>query len=204
VLDDRVRAVLCPDKLNTQKWCDVIAAAHDVGLKTTSTIMFGHCDDYASWARHLGVMRRLALASPGMITEFVPLPFVHPHAPLFRAGRARRGPTLRECLLMHAVARIALYGAVPHIQASWVKMGPARATALLRAGASDMGGVLMNESITRAAGAAHGQEVSPAALDALIRGAGRVPRQRTTLYGTPPAAQVDASYAAAPLTPLAR
>jgi FO synthase len=129
----------------------------------------------------------------------VPLPFVHPHAPLFRAGRARRGPTLRECLLMHAVARIALHGAVPHIQASWVKLGPARAAALLRAGASDMGGVLMNESITRAAGAAHGQEVSPAALDALILGAGRVPRQRTTLYGTPPAAQVAASYDAAPL-----
>ncbi len=126
----------------------------------------------------------------------MPLPFVHPHAPLYRAGRARRGPTLRECLLMHAVARLALHGAVANVQASWVKLGPARAAALLRAGANDMGGVLMNESITRAAGAAHGQEVSPAALDALIRGAGRVPAQRTTLYGQPPPAQVAASYAA--------
>jgi FO synthase len=204
ILDDRIRAVLCPDKLNSQQWCDVISAAHSVGLRTTSTIMFGHCDDAAAWARHLGVIRALALASPGGITEFVPLPFVHPHAPLFRAGRARRGPTLRECLLMHAVARLALHGAVDNIQASWVKMGPERAAELLAAGANDMGGVLMNESITRAAGAAHGQEVCPAEMDRLILDAERMPRQRSTLYGQPAAAQVAASYAAPLLALLAR
>jgi FO synthase len=145
----------------------------------------------------------VALSAPGFITEFVPLPFVHPHAPLYRTGRSRRGPTLRECLLMHAVSRLALHGAVRNIQASWVKMGPERAAALLGAGANDMGGVLMNESITRAAGAAHGQELGPQAMDALIRAAGRTPRQRTTLYGAAPAAQVAASYAAAPLVPTA-
>jgi FO synthase len=202
ILDTRVRPRLCPDKLSASDWCDVVSAAHAVGLRTTSTIMFGHLDDYEAWATHLQAVRDVALSSPGMVTEFVPLPFVHPHAPVYRAGSARRGPTLRECLLMHAVARLALHGAVSNIQASWVKMGPQQAARLLRCGANDMGGVLMNESITRAAGAQHGQELGPAAMDALIRDAGRTPRQRTTLYGTPAAAQVAASYEARPLQPL--
>ena len=202
ILDTRVRPRLCPDKLTAAAWCDVVSAAHAVGLRTTSTIMFGHLDDYEAWAQHLQAVRDVALAHPGMVTEFVPLPFVHPHAPVYRAGSARRGPTLRECLLMHAVGRLALHGAVRNVQASWVKMGPQQAAQLLRCGANDMGGVLMNESITRAAGAQHGQELGPAAMDALIRDAGRTPRQRTTLYGTPAAAQVAASYDARPLQPL--
>lgn len=196
ILEPSIRALLCADKLTADEWVEVIRSAHAVGLKTTSTIMFGHLESAASWAHHLARIRAVALASPGCITEFVPLPFVHPHAPLYRAGRARRGPTLRECLLMHAVARLALHGAVSNIQASWVKMGPEHAAELLAAGANDMGGVLMNESITRAAGASHGQELLPAEMDALIRAAGRVPRQRTTLYGAPPRSQVLASYAA--------
>ena len=188
VLDDELRKTLCPDKLSSAEWCEVITAAHEVGLRTTSTIMFGHIEvGYASWAAHLATIRRLALAHPGMITEFVPLPFVAETTPLYTRGLARQGPTLRECLLMHAVARLMLHGAVANVQASWVKMGPERAATLLRAGCNDMGGVLMNESITRAAGAKHGQEVCPERLEALIREAGRVPRQRTTLYGIPAA-----------------
>lgn len=202
ILDVRVRAQLCPDKLTAAEWAAVLRAAHGVGLRTTSTVMFGHLDDAAAWATHLAAVRAVALAAPGMVTEFVPLPFVHPNSPVFRSGAARRGPTLRECLLMHAVARLALHGAVRNIQASWVKMGRHRAAQLLACGANDMGGVLMNESITRAAGAQHGQEVTPEAMDALIVQAGRTPRQRTTLYGTPPRAQVDASYDARPLLPL--
>jgi FO synthase len=201
VLDDSLRSVLCPDKLSTSEWVDVVAAAHSVGLKTTSTLMFGHIErGYGSWARHLAIIRSLALQSPGSITEFVPLPFVHYFAPLYLSGAARRGPTLRECLLVHAVSRLALHGAVSNIQASWVKMGPARVPELLAVGCNDAGGSLMNESITRAAGAEHGQELSPAAMESLIRAAGRIPRQRTTLYGVAPAQQTIKSFGAAPLS----
>lgn len=147
ILDDGLRAVLCPDKLSTSEWCGVVSAAHTVGLKTTSTIMFGHIEaGYSAWADHLLRIRTLALASPGSITEFVPLPFVHPAAPLFTSGAARRGPTLRECLLLHAVARLCLHGAVDNIQASWPKMGPELVGRVLQCGANDAGGVLMNES----------------------------------------------------------
>ncbi|KAG7675049.1 hypothetical protein KSW81_002553 [Nannochloris sp. 'desiccata'] len=192
ILDDDVRAELCPDKLTAQEWVEVITTAHNIGLKTTSTIMFGHVDSITSWARHLLILRNIA-ATTGKITEFVPLPFVHMEAPMFRKGISRAGPTLRECILMHAIARLALHPYITNIQASWVKMGPNRAAQLLAAGCNDMGGVLMNESITRAAGAGHGQELGALEMERLIREAGRVPEQRSTLYGRPPAMQTAVS-----------
>ncbi|MSP67150.1 MAG: 7,8-didemethyl-8-hydroxy-5-deazariboflavin synthase subunit CofH [Alphaproteobacteria bacterium] len=201
VLDDEVRRVICPDKVTTAQWLEVVAAAHTVGLRTTATIMFGHVDGYHHWARHLLRLRALQVRTGGL-TEFVPLPFVASEAPIYLKGRARRGPTLREAVLMHAVARLALHPLVANIQASWVKMGPEGVALCLAAGANDLGGTLMNESITRAAGAEHGQELPPAAMEALIRGIGRTPRQRTTLYGEPPAGQVAASFAALPLAPV--
>lgn len=183
ILDDEVRQVLCPDKITTSEWLAVMTAAHAVGLKSTATIMFGHIDRYRHWARHLLAVRDLQRRTGGF-TEFVPLPFVPMEAPIYLQGRARKGPSYREALLMHAIARLVLHPQITNIQASWVKMGPEGAAACLHAGANDLGGSLMNESITRAAGAAHGQEQSPAALEALIRDAGRMPRQRTTFYGT--------------------
>lgn len=193
VLDDGVRSVLCPDKLSAGEWITVVRTAHEVGLKTTSTIMFGHCDESAAWARHLTALRALQRETGG-ITEFVPLPFVHMEAPLFLRGRARPGPTLREAVLMHAVGRLALHGHVRNVQASWVKMGPGRVGQLLAAGCNDAGGVLMNESITRAAGAAHGQALSVREMTRLIAAEGRVAVQRTTLYGRAAATQVDKSF----------
>jgi FO synthase len=183
ILDDEVRAVLCPDKISTAQWLEVMKAAHAVGLKSTATIMFGHVDRYRHWARHLLRVRELQERTGGF-TEFVPLPFVHMEAPIYLRGRARKGPTFREAVLMHAVARLVLDPVITNIQASWVKMGPDGAALCLEAGANDMGGVLMNESITRAAGAVHGQELSADALERLIIAAGRTPRQRTTGYGT--------------------
>ncbi|MEK9644340.1 MAG: 5-amino-6-(D-ribitylamino)uracil--L-tyrosine 4-hydroxyphenyl transferase CofH [Alphaproteobacteria bacterium] len=181
ILDDEVRAVLCPDKLSTGEWLDVVEAAHDVGLRTTATIMFGHLERPVHQARHLLHVRDLQERTGGF-TEFVPLPFVHMEAPIYLKGMARRGPTFRETLLMHAVARLALHPLVPHIQTSWVKLGERGAAACLNAGADDVGGTLMNESISRAAGASHGQEYGPEKLAALIKGIGRTPRSRTTLY----------------------
>ena len=152
ILDDEVRAQICADKINTEQWLEVVEQAHTAGLKTTATIMFGHVDRIEHWARHLNRIRHLQERSGG-ITEFVPLPFVAEQAPVYRRGKARRGPTLRESLLMHAVARLALHGAIDNIQASWVKMGTGGLVACLHSGANDLGGTLMNESITRAAGA---------------------------------------------------
>jgi FO synthase len=198
ILDDDIRAVICPDKLKTQQWLDVIETAHAVGLRTTSTIMYGHVDGPAHWARHLLHLRRLQ-ARTGGITEFVPLPFVPMETPIYLHGRSRSGPTFREAVLMHAVARLALHPLITNIQASWVKMGPDGLKWCLRAGANDIGGTLMNESITRAAGATHGEELPPAEMEALVRSMGRSPAQRTTLYGDPPAQQQLASYTAPPL-----
>jgi FO synthase len=185
ILDDEVRAILCPDKITTAQWFEVMEAAHGVGLKSTATIMFGHVDAYRHWARHLLRVRRLQAKTKGF-TEFVPLAFVHMEAPIYLKGQARKGPTLREAVLMHAVARLALNPEIVNIQASWVKMGPQGAVACLAAGCNDLGGVLMNESITRAAGAMHGQEIGATELEAMIRDAGREPRQRTTLYQAVP------------------
>jgi len=183
ILDDEVRRAICPDKLTTTQWLDVMRAAHKVGLKSTATIMFGHVDGPRHWARHLLRIRALQEETSGF-TEFVPLPFVHMEAPLARRGMARSGPTFRESVLMHAVARLVLHPVVPNIQTSWVKMGLAGAMFCLDAGANDLGGTLMNESITRAAGGVNGQELDAASLEALILAHGRKPRRRTTLYGT--------------------
>jgi FO synthase len=182
ILDDEVRAVICPDKITTAQWLEVMKTAHALGLKGTATIMFGHIDGYRHWARHLLRIRALQERTGGF-TEFVPLPFVHMEAPIYLRGRARKGPTFREAVLMHAVARLALDPVITNIQTSWVKMGPDGAGLCLAAGANDMGGVLMNESITRAAGAVHGQELRAEDLERLIRAAGRSPRQRSTSYG---------------------
>ena len=182
ILDDEVRAVICPDKINTAQWLEVMETAHRVGFRTTATIMYGHVDQPKHWARHLIRVRDLQKRTGGF-TEFVPLPFVHMEAPLYLKGRARRGPTFREAILVHAVARLALNPHVTNIQASWVKLGHEGVVAALNAGCNDLGGTLMNESITRAAGAGHGQETSPSRMIAMIEAAGREPRQRTTEYG---------------------
>ncbi len=195
ILDDEVRAVLCPDKISTAQWLQVMEAAHDVGLRSTATIMFGHVDGYRHWARHLLRVRQLQTRTGGF-TEFVPLPFVHMEAPIYLKGQARKGPTFREAVLMHAVARLALDPVITNIQASWVKMGPDGAALCLQAGANDMGGVLMDESITRAAGAVHGQQVCAEDMQGIIRGVGRVPLQRTTLYGRPASERLHPQQAA--------
>jgi FO synthase len=201
ILDDDVRAIICPDKLRTQEWLDVIETAHRVGLKTTATIMYGHVEQPEHWARHLLAIRNLQNKTGGF-TEFVPLPFVHMEAPIYFKGRARRGPTWREAVLMHAVARLALHPIVPNIQVSWVKMGIEGAKACLRAGANDLGGTLMNESISRAAGAAHGEELPPEMMDQIAASLGRCVEQRTTLYQPAPEAQQRASYGCPPLSPV--
>ena len=160
--------------------------------------MFGHVDGPVNWARHLVAVRDLQRETGGF-TEFVPLPFVHMEAPIYLKGRARKGPTFAEFLLMHAVGRLALHPAITNVQVSWVKGGPEGVVEALRAGVNDVGGTLMNESISRAAGAAWGQEMPPERMETLIRSAGRVPRQRTTLYGEPPPEQVARSFGARPL-----
>jgi FO synthase len=184
ILDDEIRAIICPDKIGTAGWSDVMRAAHAIGLRSTTTIMFGHVEGPVNWTRHLLVLRDIQ-AETGGFTEFVPLPFVHMGAPLFLQGRSRKGPTFAEALKMHAVGRIALHGYIDNVQVSWVKMGLEGAKACLNAGCNDLGGTLMNENISRAAGASHGQEMLPAELEAMIREAGRTPRRRTTLYGAP-------------------
>jgi FO synthase len=199
ILDDEVRAVICPDKITTGEWLEVMAAAHSVGLRSTVTIMYGHVERYAHWARHLLRVRALQQKTGGF-TEFVPLPFVPMETPISLKGRARLGPTWREAVLMHAVARLALHPVIPNIQCSWVKLGPDGAAACLAAGVNDLGGTLMNESISRAAGASFGQEMPPENMEALIRSLGRTPRQRTTLYGDPPPDRIAASFGAAPLS----
>jgi len=198
VLDDEVRRVICPDKVTTAQWLEVHDAAHRVGLRSNVTLMFGHADTPRSWARHLLRAREQQQRSGGF-TEFVPLPFVPMEAPMYVQGRARRGPTFRETLLVHAVARLALHPWITNVQASWVKLGPDGTREALHAGVNDLGGTLMNESISRSAGAEFGQEMPPERMEALIRSAGRVPRQRTTLYGDPPEERVRASFGALPL-----
>ncbi|NND68488.1 MAG: 5-amino-6-(D-ribitylamino)uracil--L-tyrosine 4-hydroxyphenyl transferase CofH [Halioglobus sp.] len=201
ILHDDVRAQICPDKINTAQWLEVMAAAHAQGIRTTATIMYGHVEQPGHWAAHLLAIRQLQLETGGF-TELVPLPFVAQEAPLYLRGRARPGPTFREAILMHAVARLVLHGAIDNIQASWVKMGPEGVAACLRAGVNDLGGSLMNESITRAAGASHGEEWSPEDIEACIAGASRLPRMRNTLYGNAPAAQRERAFGAAPVRPV--
>lgn len=183
ILDDEIRKIICPDKIDTRQWLEVMRTAHRVGLRSTATIMFGHVERYAHWARHLLRIRDLQQESGGF-TEFVPLPFVHMEAPIWRKGLARSGGSFREALLMHAVARLVLHPLISNIQASWVKLGEDGVVAALRAGCNDLGGTLMDESITRAAGGKNGQLCDPGRLAELAAAAGRSSRQRTTLYGS--------------------
>ncbi len=198
ILHDEVRATLCPDKLKTDEWLEVMRVAHKVGFRTTATIMFGHIDRPLHWASHLLRIRDLQEHSGGF-TEFVPLPYVHMEAPLFLKGRSRKGPTFREALLMHSVARLVLHGQIDNIQTSWVKMGRDGVSACLNAGANDLGGTLMNESITRAAGSAHGQEWAPRNIEETIRTMNRTPRMRTTLYADATQERHDVAFSAADL-----
>ncbi len=183
ILDDPVREILCPDKITTDEWLEAHRTAHGVGLRSNVTIMFGAVESPRSWARHL-LRTRALQAETGGFTEFVGLPFVHMATPLYLQRKARRGPTFREVLLMHAVARIAYRGLIDNIQFSWVKLGAAGGTQLLQAGCNDLGGTLMDENISRAAGAAHGQEMTPDDFAELVEPLGRTLRQRTTLYGS--------------------
>jgi FO synthase len=201
VLDDEVRDVLCPDKVSTEQWLDIMRAAHKVGLRSTATIMFGHVDRPEHWARHLLRLRNLQKDTGGF-TELVPLPFVAAEAPIALKGAARMGPTFREAVLMHAIGRLALHPHIANIQTSWVKMGVAGAKVCLQAGANDLGGTLMNESITRAAGAEHGEELPPDAMERLIAELGRTARIRTTLYGDAGQERHDAAHAAPALAPI--
>ncbi len=198
ILDDEVRAIICPDKVSTGQWLEVHEAAHRVGLRSNVTMMMGHVEQPMHWANHL-IRAREQQAHSGGFTEFVPLPFVPMEAPMFLKGLARRGPTFGEVLLVHAVARLALHSLIPNIQVSWVKIGPEGVRQALAAGVNDLGGTLMNESISRAAGSEWGQELPPEQMEALIRSAARVPRQRTTTYGMPPEEQVRRSFGAEPL-----
>ncbi len=193
ILDDEIRAIICPDKLTTQEWFDVMRAAHDVGLRSTATIMFGHVEQPKHWARHLLRVRDLQEETGGF-TEFVPLPFVHMEAPIWRKGLARSGPTFNESVRMHAVARLVLGPVITNIQTSWVKMGPQGAAACLQAGANDFGGTLIDESITRAAGGRNGQHFGAEDMRKVASSIGRPLRERTTFYGQRPgvAALADA------------
>ncbi len=181
ILDDRIREVICPDKITTSEWLECHEVAHSVGLRSNVTIMFGHVEQPVHWAKHLVRTRDLQKRTGGF-TEFVPLPFVHMASPIYLKRRARRGPTWREVVLMHAVGRIAYHGYIDNIQASWVKLGVTGAQQLLRAGVNDLGGTLMDESISRAAGAAHGQAITEAEFREVVEPLGRTLVERTTLY----------------------
>lgn len=181
ILDDDVRAHLCPDKIRTSQWAEVMLTAHELGLRATSTIMFGHIDHPRAWANHLEVIRQVQRRTGGF-TEMVPLPFVHMGSPIFLRGKSRPGPTWDEAVLIHSVSRIAFDGLIDNIQASWVKLGLDGGARLLQAGCNDMGGTLMGEIITRSAGAEHGQEVTPAEFIDVIESVGRTPALRNTTY----------------------
>ncbi len=199
ILDDEVRADLCPDKISTSQWLEVMEAAHEQGFNTTATIMYGHIEQYRHVAHHLLHIRRLQARTNGF-TEFVILPFIHMESPIFLKGKARMGPTFRESVLIHAVARLVLNPYFRNIQASWTKLGPEGVRACLQAGVNDLGGTLMNETITRAAGASHGQETSPEEMEEIIRSVGRTPRQRNTTYGEVNEVQRARSFGATTLS----
>jgi FO synthase len=182
ILDDDVRWVLTKGKLPTSQWIEVVQTAHAVGLPTTSTMMYGHVDEPRHWAAHLLLLKRLQEQSGGF-TEFVPLPFVHTNAPIYLAGLARPGPTVRDNRAVHAVARLVLHGAIAHVQSSWVKLGVEQCHQVLAGGVDDLGGTLMEETISRMAGSAHGSRKSVEELEGMVLAAGRTPRQRSTLYG---------------------
>lgn len=181
ILDDEVRGELSPNKLTKTRWVEIIRAAHGLGIRSTSTMMYGHTETPAHWVRHMLGLRDIQKDTGGF-TEFVPLGFIHSKTRLFRKGRARAGATHEEDLIVHALARLLLNDAIPNLQVSWVKLGFPGSLACLKAGANDFSGTLMEESISKAAGADHGESVNPRELRALIRSIGRVPAERTTLY----------------------
>jgi 7,8-didemethyl-8-hydroxy-5-deazariboflavin synthase CofH subunit len=181
ILDDKVRQLLSPNKLKVQQWIDVIRTAHELGIPSTSTMMYGHAELPEHWVRHLLLLREIQMDTGGF-TEFVPLGFIHSQTRLFRTGRARAGSSFTGNLLVHALARLLLNGHIKNIQVSWVKLGFDAALACLEAGANDFGGTLMEESISKAAGSNFGESVLPGELRALIRTIGRVPVERTTTY----------------------
>ena len=181
ILDTNIRQQLTKNKLSSEEWVEIITTAHKLGIRTTSTIMYGHVDGPRNWAKHIRLIRDIQRDTDGF-TEFVPLGFVHHNAPIYLDGDARPGPTLEENLRMHAVARIMLHGYIPNIQVSWVKMGPDVSQQCLMAGANDFGGTLMDETISRSAGAPHGQYMHTKEFQRLINEIGRIPAQRNTLY----------------------
>jgi 7,8-didemethyl-8-hydroxy-5-deazariboflavin synthase CofH subunit len=181
ILDDDVRRALSPNKLKVHQWIEVIRTAHALGIPTTSTMMYGHTEEPQHWVRHLLLLREIQMDTGGF-TEFVPLGFIHSRTRLFRTGHARPGSSLTEHLLVHALARLLLNGHIQNIQVSWVKLGFEGALACLEAGANDFGGTLMEESISKSAGANFGESVVPGELRALIRTIGRTPAERTTTY----------------------
>lgn len=201
ILDDEVRAIICPDKLNTATWLEVMETAHRIGIRSTATIMFGHVDEARHWANHIQAIATLHRRTGGF-TEFVPLPFVPDEAPIYRKGKARPGPTFREAVLMHAVARLTLPSTLANVQVSWVKLGLNGALAGLQAGANDVGGTLMNESISRAAGASHGQELTLTPLRERLANLDRELVQRDTLYQPVAEERIQSHLSAAPLTPI--
>ena len=181
ILDDRIREQLSPNKLKVQQWIEIISTAHELAIPTTSTMMYGHVETPADWVRHILLLRKMQIRTGGF-TEFVPLGFIHSNTRLFQLGEARPGPSLEEHLLVHALARILLDGAINNIQVSWVKLGAELSLACLQCGANDFGGTLMEESISRAAGADHGENVAPREFRQLIRSIRRVPAERSTTY----------------------
>ena len=181
ILDDDIRAIICSDKINTEEWLECHRVAHNAGLRSNITIMFGSVEHPLSWAKHIVRTRDLQKETGGF-TEFVGLPFVHMASPIYLQHKSRRGPTFRETVLMHAIARIAYHGLIDNIQVSWTKIGHAGATQLLQAGCNDLGGTLMNENISRAAGASHGQEMTEQSFREIVQPLGRTLRQRSTLY----------------------
>lgn len=181
ILDDSVRRSLSPNKLKVRQWIEVIRTAHSLGIPSTSTMMYGHTESPEHWVRHLLLLREIQKETGGF-TEFVPLGFIHSQTKLFQIGGARAGHSPHEDLIVHALARVLLHGYIPNIQVSWVKLGFEQSLACLEAGANDFGGTLMEESISKAAGANFGEYVSPGEFRALIRSIGRVPAERSTTY----------------------
>jgi FO synthase len=192
ILDDDVRWVLTKGKLPADAWVEVVTTAHELGLPTSSTMMYGHVDAPAHWVAHLRLIRRIQDRTGGF-TEFVLLPFVHHNAPIYLAGLARPGPTERENRAVHALARIMLHGAVDNIQCSWVKLGDDQCVHMLRGGVNDLGGTLMEETISRMAGSEHGSFKTMSALEGLAERAGRPARQRTTTYGRVAEERIEAA-----------
>jgi 7,8-didemethyl-8-hydroxy-5-deazariboflavin synthase CofH subunit len=181
ILDDRVRRELSPNKLPVARWVEIISTAHELGIPTTSTMMYGHVEDPADWVRHILLLRAIQKRTGGF-TEFVPLGFIHENTRLYKHGGARPGARLEEHLRVHALARVLLHGAINNIQVSWVKLGFDTSLACLNAGANDFSGTLMEENISKAAGATFGEYVSPHDFRRMIRSLGRIPAERTTTY----------------------